>query len=88
VIDNVAFGLKMKGLGASERRRQAAELLELVGLGGFDAHYPAQLSGGMQQRVEIARVLITRPRVPVKVRDTPRTDNWFITACSRRTGGG
>jgi NitT/TauT family transport system ATP-binding protein len=63
VIDNVAFGLKMKGLGASERRRQAAELLELVGLGGFDAHYPAQLSGGMQQRVEIARVLINRPRV-------------------------
>ncbi|SEJ80852.1 ABC transporter ATP-binding protein [Paraburkholderia diazotrophica] len=63
VIDNVAFGLKMKGIGAHERRRQAAELLELVGLGGFDAHYPAQLSGGMQQRVEIARVLINRPRV-------------------------
>ncbi|MEX3637648.1 ABC transporter ATP-binding protein [Paraburkholderia sp. BR14320] len=63
VIDNVAFGLKMKGVGANERRRQAAELLELVGLGGFDSHYPAQLSGGMQQRVEIARVLINRPRV-------------------------
>jgi len=63
VIDNVAFGLKMKGIGASERRRQATELLELVGLGGFGAHYPAQLSGGMQQRVEIARVLINRPRV-------------------------
>ena len=63
VIDNVAFGLKMKGIGASELRRQAAELLELVGLSGFGAHYPAQLSGGMQQRVEIARVLIHRPRV-------------------------
>jgi NitT/TauT family transport system ATP-binding protein len=63
VIDNVAFGLKMKGLGANERRRQAAELLGLVGLGGFVSHYPAQLSGGMQQRVEIARVLINRPRV-------------------------
>jgi NitT/TauT family transport system ATP-binding protein len=63
VIDNVAFGLKMKGLGANERRRQARELLELVGLSGFDAHYPAELSGGMQQRVEIARVLINRPRV-------------------------
>jgi NitT/TauT family transport system ATP-binding protein len=63
VLDNVAFGLKMQGLNSSERRRQAAELLELVGLGGFDAHYPAQLSGGMQQRVEIARVLINRPRV-------------------------
>lgn len=63
VIDNVAFGLKMKGMPASERRQKAAELLELVGLGGFESHYPAQLSGGMQQRVEIARVLINRPRV-------------------------
>jgi NitT/TauT family transport system ATP-binding protein len=63
VIDNVAFGLKMQGVDVRERRRQAAELLELVGLGGVGAHYPAQLSGGMQQRVEIARVLINRPRV-------------------------
>ncbi|MFP4902653.1 ABC transporter ATP-binding protein [Paraburkholderia sp. BR14261] len=63
VIDNVAFGLKMKGVGASERRREAAELLALVGLAGFESHYPAQLSGGMQQRVEIARVLINRPRI-------------------------
>ncbi|MFC0576975.1 ABC transporter ATP-binding protein [Paraburkholderia solisilvae] len=63
VVDNVAFGLKMKGIGARERRRHATELLELVGLAGFASHYPAQLSGGMQQRVEIARVLINRPRI-------------------------
>jgi NitT/TauT family transport system ATP-binding protein len=63
VIDNVAFGLKMKGVGANERRREAAGLLELVGLAGFESYYPAQLSGGMQQRVEIARVLINRPRI-------------------------
>jgi len=63
VIDNVAFGLKMKGVGKAERRRRALELIKLVGLGGFENRYPAQLSGGMQQRVEIARVLINHPRV-------------------------
>ncbi|WP_231337663.1 ABC transporter ATP-binding protein [Paraburkholderia sprentiae] len=63
VIDNVAFGLKMKGVSANDRRREAAEMLALVGLAGFESHYPAQLSGGMQQRVEIARVLINRPRI-------------------------
>jgi NitT/TauT family transport system ATP-binding protein len=63
VIDNVAFGLKMQGIDAAVRRRRAHELLELVGLAGYASHYPAQLSGGMQQRVEIARVLINRPRV-------------------------
>ncbi|RDU97648.1 ABC transporter ATP-binding protein [Trinickia dinghuensis] len=63
VVDNVAFGLKVQGIGATARRREARELLELVGLAGYESHYPAQLSGGMQQRVEIARVLINRPRV-------------------------
>jgi NitT/TauT family transport system ATP-binding protein len=63
VIDNVAFGLKMRGVGKRERQREAAQLLDLVGLAGFESHYPAQLSGGMQQRVEIARVLINRPRI-------------------------
>jgi NitT/TauT family transport system ATP-binding protein len=63
VIDNVAFGLKMQGVGKQERREKARELLVLVGLSGFERRYPAQLSGGMQQRVEIARVLINRPRV-------------------------
>ncbi|THF67364.1 ABC transporter ATP-binding protein [Pseudothauera nasutitermitis] len=63
VIDNVAFGLKMKGLARAEREGRARELLHLMGLEGFERHYPAQLSGGMQQRVEIARSLINRPRV-------------------------
>jgi NitT/TauT family transport system ATP-binding protein len=63
VVDNVAFGLKMKGIGREERRRQALELLTLVGLEDFSDASPSQLSGGMQQRVEIARVLINRPRV-------------------------
>ncbi len=63
VLDNVAFGLKMKGIAREERRRQARELLKLVGLEEFADVYPSQLSGGMQQRVEIARVLINHPRV-------------------------
>jgi NitT/TauT family transport system ATP-binding protein len=63
VLDNVAFGLKMQGVGRSERRERARELLGLVGLAGFEDRYPVQLSGGMQQRVEIARVLINHPRV-------------------------
>ncbi|MGO0793123.1 ABC transporter ATP-binding protein [Herbaspirillum seropedicae] len=63
VIDNVAFGLKMQGLSRRERHRKARELLSLVGLAGFEQSYPSQLSGGMQQRVEIARVLINQPRV-------------------------
>ncbi|WP_354682956.1 ABC transporter ATP-binding protein [Cupriavidus necator] len=63
VVDNVAFGLKMRGVAPAARKRQALDLLELVGLKGFAHRYPAELSGGMQQRVEIARVLINRPRV-------------------------
>lgn len=63
VIDNVAFGLKMQGVPRRERRQRALELLQLVGLQGFEYRYPVELSGGMQQRVEIARVLINHPRV-------------------------
>jgi NitT/TauT family transport system ATP-binding protein len=63
VIDNVAYGLRMKGVTRTDRRAQAQAMLAQVGLAGFERRYPAQLSGGMQQRVEIARVLINRPRV-------------------------
>ncbi|RWN51492.1 ABC transporter ATP-binding protein [Mesorhizobium sp.] len=60
---NVAFGPKMRGIGRAEREREADRMLDLVGLNGFVDRYPGQLSGGMQQRVEIARVLINQPRL-------------------------
>ncbi len=63
VRDNVAFGLKMQGLARAERNRRAMEMLGLVGLADFAGRWPGQLSGGMQQRVEIARVLVNRPRL-------------------------
>jgi NitT/TauT family transport system ATP-binding protein len=62
-VGNVAFGPKMRGVGRAERRKSALEMLDLVGLKDFATRYPKQLSGGMQQRVEIARVLINRPRL-------------------------
>ncbi|MET3524566.1 NitT/TauT family transport system ATP-binding protein [Mesorhizobium abyssinicae] len=61
--DNVAFGLKMRGVKRGQRRLEAEEMLDLVGLNGFAGRYPGQLSGGMQQRVEIARVLVNQPRL-------------------------
>ena len=61
--DNVGFGLRMRKVGAAERRRRAAELLELVGLGDRGGSYPHQLSGGQQQRVALARALAVAPTV-------------------------
>jgi putative spermidine/putrescine transport system ATP-binding protein len=62
-LDNVAFGLKMRGVDAATRRRRAAELLELVAMGAYAQRKPSELSGGQQQRVALARALITNPKV-------------------------
>ncbi|WP_418147650.1 ABC transporter ATP-binding protein [Variovorax paradoxus] len=63
VLDNVAFGLKMKGVSRAERHNVAQRFIEMVGLKGFEHKYPNTLSGGMRQRVSIARVLANDPDV-------------------------
>jgi NitT/TauT family transport system ATP-binding protein/sulfonate transport system ATP-binding protein len=55
VIDNIAFGLRERGVAEAERRRLAQAWCARVGLSGFERHYPRQLSGGIQQRTAIAR---------------------------------
>jgi glycine betaine/proline transport system ATP-binding protein len=63
VVDNVAYGLEIRGTGRAERTRRAMEVIELVGLDGYENSYPDQLSGGMQQRVGLARALAVDPDV-------------------------
>jgi putative spermidine/putrescine transport system ATP-binding protein len=63
VLDNVAYGLMVKGVGKAERHREAEAALELVKLPGYGARRPGQLSGGQRQRVALARALVNRPKV-------------------------
>jgi NitT/TauT family transport system ATP-binding protein len=60
---NVELGLELKGLGGAERARVSEPLIEMVGLAGFEGHFPHELSGGMKQRVGLARALATDPDV-------------------------
>jgi NitT/TauT family transport system ATP-binding protein len=63
VIDNVAFPLEIDGMGKRERYDRARHFISLVGLDGFEKRYPAELSGGMRQRVAIARTLASEPKI-------------------------
>jgi spermidine/putrescine transport system ATP-binding protein len=63
IFENVAFGLRRKGLRGTELRKRVVEALELVGLAGVENRKPKQLSGGQQQRIALARSLVNRPRV-------------------------
>src|SRR5258705_1262833 len=62
-VENVEFGLRMRHVGKTERRERAMRYLELVGLRGQERKYPAELSGGMKQRIQIARVLANEPQM-------------------------
>ncbi|HZP20130.1 MAG TPA: ABC transporter ATP-binding protein [Bauldia sp.] len=63
VLENVCYGLKIRGVGRSERQRLGREALALVKLAGMETRRPAQLSGGQRQRVALARALVVRPKV-------------------------
>ncbi|MBE9605493.1 ABC transporter ATP-binding protein [Acetobacteraceae bacterium H6797] len=89
VAANVAFGLKMRGVGAAEQKARAQRALELVHLGGFGERYPHQLSGGQQQRVALARALVVEPNILIldepfgaldrKLREAMQTELYRIT---------
>ena len=63
VIDNIGFGLEIRGMDKKERQQKSMEVLEKVGLHGWADHYPRELSGGMQQRVGLARAMAVDPEI-------------------------
>ena len=63
VVENIAFGLRERGVPAADRLRIARKFVDEVGLTGFESHWPRQLSGGMQQRTAIARALANDPKI-------------------------
>ena len=63
IVDNVSYGLEVQGVDKAKRTERAREVIDVVGLGGWGDHYPEELSGGMQQRVGLARALATDPQI-------------------------
>jgi NitT/TauT family transport system ATP-binding protein len=83
VLQNVELGLEARGVAPAERRKRALEAIDLIGLDGFESAYPKELSGGMRQRVGLARALVVHPKVLLM--DEPFSALDVLTAETLRT---
>ena len=83
VLENVELGLEAQGIAGPERRRRALAAIDLIGLDGFESAYPKELSGGMRQRVGLARALVVHPKVLLM--DEPFSALDVLTAETLRT---
>src|SRR6201993_2530352 len=83
VLENVEIGLEAQGMGSDERRKRAVAAIDLIGLDGYESAFPKELSGGMRQRVGLARALVVHPKVLLM--DEPFSALDVLTAETLRT---